>query len=130
VSVLSLNPFTISLQQAIPALILVGLLAFVIVFGAVYFIKVDKAERHAMVYMREYSIAKLRVQIEADLLSGGSGIIEAEAIAKVVSSVGLTHFVRRMNEAVGGLFRVDKNRTRRFNRRRSQTLYSDEQVGD
>ena len=48
-AVLSFNPFSISLSAAVPAIAFVGTLIVVTIFGFVYFLRKDKAERHAMV---------------------------------------------------------------------------------
>ena len=49
-----------------------GTLVLVMLIGMVHFLKLDKAERHAMVYMREYNVKVARKEIEEDLLSGMS----------------------------------------------------------
>jgi len=49
VAVLSFNPFSISLSAAVPAIAFVGTLIVVTIMGFVYFLRKDKAERHAMV---------------------------------------------------------------------------------
>ena len=48
-AVLSFNPFAISLSAAVPAIAFVGTLVVVIIIGFAYFLRKDKAERHAMV---------------------------------------------------------------------------------
>ena len=80
-SVLSFNPLTIDLSKAMPVLVLVGSFVFVVLTGFIYFLRVDKFERHCFLYMREYEVEKERKKIEDDLRAGGSGIVvEAEAV--------------------------------------------------
>jgi hypothetical protein len=72
--VLSMNPFAIDLSKATAILAFVGSLIGVIIIGIIYFLRWDKDERHARIYLREEERQKNKDQIAQDSKKGGHGI--------------------------------------------------------
>ena len=90
---LSFNPLTIDLSKAMPVLVLVSSLVFIMMTGFAFFLRWDKHDRHEAMYLREYKVEKERKKIEEDLRKGGSGVVEVEVpeaieIKKVKTLVG------------------------------------------
>ena len=108
---LSFNPLTMDFSKAMPVLVLVSSLVFVMLTGFAYFLRWDKHDRHEAMYLREYKVEEGRKKIEEDLRKGGSGIVEEgddpEAAIEIdpkeksegVEKVKVKKFVGRMNDA-------------------------------
>ena len=73
-SILSINPFAIDLDKAIPVLSLVGGLCGLILIGLLYFLRWDKMDRHKAVYLLDEKERKIKNQIADDLKKGGNGV--------------------------------------------------------
>ena len=75
---LSFNPLAIDLSKAMPVLVLVSSLVFIMLTGFTFFLRWDKFDRHEAIYLREYKLLEERKKIEEDLRKGGSGVVEEE----------------------------------------------------
>ena len=74
-SVLSLNPFAIDLNKAVPVLAFVGSLFAIMIIGCMYFLKWDKTERHDAIYLFDAREREEKKQIVEDLTGGGNGML-------------------------------------------------------
>ena len=81
-SVLSLNPFAIDLNKAIPVLALVGGLCGSIIIGLLCFLRWDKMDRHKAVYLLDEKERKVRNQIADNLKRGGNGVTSTRHSSK------------------------------------------------
>ena len=89
-SVLSLNPFAIDLNKAVPVLAFVGSLFGIIVIGLMYFLKWDKIERHDAVYLFDAKESEQKKKIIEDLTGGGNGMLSKKnSGSKIEKSVTL-----------------------------------------
>ena len=75
-TVLSLNFSQIDLAKAAPVLAAVASLAAVWLLGSLFFLRWDKADRHRLVYLREYHVKAAYKLIKDDILQGGTGVID------------------------------------------------------
>ena len=122
VSVLSLNLSRIDLAKATPVLAFVASLTAVWLLGSLFFLRWDKADRHRLVYMREYHVKAAYKLIKEDIHKGGSGVVEASDIRKMVVG-GAMDLHAQINRTLNSL-RTSFSPKEYFNPHKRSTIYA------
>ena len=125
-TVLSLDLSKIDLAKAAPVLAFVVCLTAVWLLGSLFFLRWDKSDRHRLVYLREYHVKAAYKLIKEDIHNGGTGVVEASDIKKMVVG-GAMDLQQQINRTLDTL-KMSFSPKQFFNPRRSNTIYAGTQT--
>ena len=121
-TVLSLDLSHIDLAKAAPVLAFVTTLTAIWLLGSLFFLRWDKADRHRLVYLREYHVKAAYKLIKEDIHKGGSGVIEEHNIRKMVLG-GAMDLQAQINRTLNSL-RTSFSPKEYFNPHKRNTVYA------